>query len=65
MPRIIYEFKNCLILDVIKEKLISLKTASDTRNDALADELMIELRNLDDIKKQLAKTLGERVITKF
>ncbi|MEA4936943.1 MAG: DNA primase [Paludibacter sp.] len=65
VPRIIYEFKNCLILDVIKEKLISLKTASDTRNDALADELMIELRNLDDIKKQLAKTLGERVITKF
>lgn len=65
VPRIIYEFKNCLILDVIKEKLISLKTASDTRNDALADELMMELKNLDDIKKQLAKTLGERVITKF
>lgn len=65
VPRIIYEFKNCLILDLIKEKLISLKTASDTRNDALADELMMELKNLDDIKKQLAKTLGERVITKF
>lgn len=65
VPRIIYEFKNCLILDVIKDKLISLKDASETRNDALADEIMMELRNLDDIKKQLAKTLGERVITKF
>lgn len=65
VPRIIYEFKNCLILDVIKDKLINLKIASETKDDAQADEIMMELRNLDEIKKQLAKTLGERVITKF
>jgi len=65
VPRIIYEFKNCLILDVIKDKLINLKIASETKDYGLADEIMMELKNLDDIKKQLAKTLGERVITKF
>jgi DNA primase len=65
VPRIIYEFKNCLILDLIKDKLTSLKTASETKDDALSNEIMYELNQLDKIKKQLAKTLGERVITKF
>jgi hypothetical protein len=60
-----YEFKNCSILDVIKDKLNNLKIASETKDYGLADEIMMELKNLDDIKKQLAKTLGERVITKF
>lgn len=65
VPRIIYEFKNCIILDIIKDKLLSLKIASEQKNDSLVNELMQELNLLKSVEKQLAKTLGERVLTKF
>jgi DNA primase len=64
-PRIVNEYKNCLVSDIYKETLISLKIASETKDYTRAEEIMKELKNLDEIKKQLAKTLGERVITKF
>jgi DNA primase len=65
VPRIIYEFKNCIILDIIRDKLLNLKIASEQKNDSLVIELMQELNNLKAIEKKLAKTLGERVLTRF
>ncbi len=65
VTRIVYEYKNCLILDVIKDKLNALKIASETKNDNLINEIMQDLKNLEDVKKRLAKRLGERIITKF
>lgn len=65
VPRVVFEFKNSLILDMIKQKLLSLKSATDMKNNALADQLMTEIRQLDEVKKQLSKTLGERIIIKF
>ncbi|MDD4199724.1 MAG: DNA primase, partial [Paludibacter sp.] len=65
VPRVIYEFKNRLVLDMIKEKLLLLKEASETKNSAMEDEIMQELKELDEVKRKLAKELGERIITKF
>lgn len=65
VPRVIFEFKNRLVLDIIKEKLLLLKEASETKNYTLADEIMQELKSLDEVKQKLAKELGTRVITKF
>lgn len=65
VPRVLYEFKNSLILDSIRQKLAELKAASDARNNPLIDEIMREMAVLEDYKKELSKTLGERIIIKI
>ncbi len=65
VPRVVFEFKNCLILDMIKQKLLQMKAANDAKNTALVDQIMQEMSQLEVVKKQLSKTLGERIILKF
>ena len=65
IPRVIYEFKNSLILQEIRQKLIELKAASDAKNSQLANKIMIEMAGLENVKKQLSKELGERIIIKI
>lgn len=63
--RVIYEFKNKLLHNIIKEKLMLLKAASENKNFEDVDALMFELKDIETIKRELAKELGERIITKF
>ena len=65
VPRIIFEFKNSLILDLVRQKLIELKTASELKNNTRIDEIMREMAELEGVKKELSKTLGERIIIKI
>ncbi|HJV77847.1 MAG TPA: DNA primase [Paludibacter sp.] len=65
VPRVVFELKNCLILDMIKQKLLQMKAANDAKNNKLVDELMREMSQLEIVKKQLSKTLGERIIIKL
>jgi len=65
VPRVVFEFKNSLILDLIKQKLLSLKAAGESKNNALVDQIMEEMKQLDEVKKQLSKKLGERIIIKL
>ena len=65
IPRVIFEFKNSLILDLLRQKLLELKAASEARNNTLIDEIMRGITELESVKKQLSKTLGERIITKI
>ncbi len=65
VPRVIFEFKNSLILDLIRQKLAELKSASDARNNARVDEIMREMADLEGVKRELSKTLGERIIIKI
>lgn len=65
VPRVVFEFKNSLILEMIKKKLLELKAANDTKNNALVDEIMQDMGQLEVVKKQLSKTLGERIIIKL
>lgn len=64
-PRLIYEYKNSIILDLIKHKLRDMKIASDAKDYARASEIMKEYADLENVKNQLAKTLGERIIIKL
>ncbi|MFT3752462.1 MAG: DNA primase [Paludibacter sp.] len=65
IPRVVFELKNIIILDMIKQKLQQMKTANDAKNHALVNEIMREMSQLEVVKKQLSKTLGERIILKF
>jgi len=62
---VVFEFKNCLILQMIRQKLTDMKVANDNKNNALVDEIMCEMSQLEIVKKQLSKTLGERIIIKL
>jgi len=65
VPRLVYEYKNALILDYIREGLMRLKQASETHDDELASQIMLELKQLDELKRELAQNLGARIITRF
>lgn len=65
IPRVVFELKNIIILDMIKQKLIQMKAANDAKNNALVNEIMREMSQLEVVKRQLSKTLGERIIIKF
>ena len=65
VPRLVFEFKNSLILEMIKQKLLEMKAANDTKNNMLVDKIMLEMSQLEIVKKQLSKTLGERIIIKL
>lgn len=65
VPRLIFEFKNSIILEQIKTKLLELKAASDNKNEGLIREIMDDIAFLEQIKNKLSKTLGERIIIKL
>ena len=65
VPRVVFELKNSIIIDMIKQKLLQLKDAADAKDNARIDALMHEMSQLEQVKKQLAKTLGERIIIKL
>ena len=65
VPRVVFEFKNSYIIALIKKKLIEMKNANENKNHKLVDEIMREYSQLEIVKKQLSKTLGERIIIKL
>jgi len=65
VPRVVFEFKNSLILELMKRKLLEMKVANDDRNIKLIDEIMVEMSQLEIVKRELSKTLGERIIIKI
>jgi DNA primase len=65
VPRLVFEFKNSLVIDMIKQKLMELKAANDSKDTALYQQIMLDWDQLEDLKKQLSKKLGERIIIKL
>ena len=65
VPRLVLELKNSVVLDHIKQKLLEMKAAGETKDYARIDILMEEIKQLDEVKKQLAKALGERIINRI
>jgi DNA primase len=65
VPRLVFEFKNSLVIDMIKQKLMELKAANDSKNTELYQQIMQDWDQLEALKKQLSKTLGERIIIKL
>ena len=61
VPRAVNEFKNKFVVEKIKKLL---KQASEENNAEKELELRTEIFHLTEIRKELAKHLGERIITK-
>jgi DNA primase len=65
VPRAMFEYKNKIVLLSLKEKMLALKHANDEHDEALERSLMNEISQLNYIKSQLSKTLGERIVLKL
>ena len=65
VPRVMFEYKNKLLLETIKEKMLEMKRANEQNDMARQEQLMQEVGNLNVIKSQLSKTLGERIILRL
>ncbi|MDR1652572.1 MAG: DNA primase [Prevotellaceae bacterium] len=63
--RVVLSYKNHIILERIRLKIIDLKTFSENGDFENAEKTMNELKNLENLKIILAKELGERVILKI
>lgn len=65
VPRAVYEFKNKILLQMMKEKILEMKVAHEHQNLQRLDELMMEISKLNHVKAALSKTLGERIIIRL
>ncbi len=63
--RAVLEYKNSIVLSQIKQKLLEMKIAAENHDDELVRILMIQISQLEEIKNQLAKNLGERIVIKL
>ena len=65
VPRLIFELKDNLVIELMKQKLLKLKNLNDKEDIELVNQTMMEIEQIEQIKKELSKSLGERVIHKF
>jgi DNA primase len=65
VPRVMFEYKNKIVLLLLKEKMLALKHANEAHDEELERSLMHEVSQLNYVKSQLSKTLGERIILKI
>lgn len=64
VPRGLLELRNGVLEEIILETESRLKTAAQEKNDNEVMDLSAQLMALLDIKKDLAKNLGERIIVR-
>ena len=65
VPRVIYEYKNSIVVDLIKTEMLKLKEAAEARDIKATESVMKTIANYNILKAQFAKELGERVIVKM
>lgn len=65
VPRVLTELKNAYILDRLKEIKEQMESMQKGGNWDAAIELMQQIKDLENIRKALAKALGERIVTKW
>ncbi len=64
VPRALLELRNGVLEEIILETESRLKRAAQEKNDNEVMDLSAQLMALLDVKKDLAKTLGERIIVR-
>ncbi len=64
IPRVLLELKNGILLAIIAETEQQLKEAAASRDDAGINALSARLMELQDVRKDLAKNLGDRIIVR-
>lgn len=65
VPRVMFEYKNKIVLLSLKEKIVALKHANEVHDEDLERSLMLEIGQLNYVKSEISKTLGERIILKL
>ncbi len=65
IPRLVYEYKNCILQDKMKQLLMQIKHASEEKNYELASSLMKNFKVLEQSKHDIARILGERIINRM
>ena len=65
VPRIVTELKNAYITKRIKEIKDEMAVKQKEGNWDTAIELMQQIKELEEVKKALAKALGERIILRW
>lgn len=65
VPRVLTELKDAFISIQIKDIKDEMKRKQQEKNTDAVIELMHKLKELDEIKRMLAKVLGERVILRY
>jgi len=65
VPRVIYEYKNSIVVDLIKKEMLKLKQVAEVRDIKAIESVMKTIANYNNLKAQFAKELGERVIVKL
>lgn len=65
IPRALYELKDMIIREEIKSTMEQMKEASAAGNMELTYKLMTEVSEKNRIRAELAKVLGERIVTRY
>lgn len=65
VPRVLTELKNAYILERLRDIKEQMEKKQKSGNWDAAIELMQQIKELEEVRKALAKALGERIITKW
>ncbi|MDP4276969.1 MAG: DNA primase [Bacteroidota bacterium] len=65
IPHVVLELKNGILQQIILDIKKKLKVASDTSDDKQVRELSSNLMELQEVKKDIAKHLGERIVVRL
>jgi DNA primase len=65
VPRVLFEYKNKIVITLLKQKMEALKKANEAHDEVLEIQLMDEISHLNEVKSKLAKSLGERIILRL
>ena len=64
VPKILLDLKYTIIQDLISQEEEKLKKASIEKNEILSSEITRQIIDLQEIKKDIAKHLGERIVVR-
>lgn len=64
IPRVLLELKNGILVAIVSETENKLKEAAAAHDDAAVTALSARLMELQQVRKDLAKTLGDRIIVR-
>ncbi len=65
VPRLVFELKDSIVRDLIRQKLSELKQAAEAGDAARTATIMVETSRLEEVKKLLSKALGEQVLNRL
>lgn len=63
VPRALYEWKDALLADLYRKTQDELRDKTAAADNSGIEELIKRLQQISDLRRQVAKTIGERIVT--